>query len=208
MINPPEGIRILPDGGLFFENVRIFWPVLMEARAFDDNPDSSKTFQASLGFEKSNPREAAMASWLLQHVEQFAQDNQLGMLPPDRLCVRDGKYNKDEEVRNFWLFSAAERTKPVVLDGACEEVTNAAVVRGGYYVNMVASLWKQNNKWGKRVNANLRAVQLVRRGPVMCEAGGGGGEAAARRAAAAFAPITQPVPGGLALVPDLGMGAD
>jgi hypothetical protein len=38
------------------------------------------------------------------------------------------------------------------------------VLYSGCYVNMTVTLWTQDNEYGKRVNANLRAVQFVKDG--------------------------------------------
>ena len=40
----------------------------------------------------------------------------------------------------------------------------------GCYVNVVITLWAQNNKFGKRINANLLAVQFVKDGNPFGEA--------------------------------------
>ena len=38
------------------------------------------------------------------------------------------------------------------------------IIYGGCYVNASISFWGQNNKWGKRVNANLYGIQFSKDG--------------------------------------------
>jgi hypothetical protein len=68
--------------------------------------------------------------------------------------------------------SSANNTMPKVVNrqrdaqtGKFELVSaESGIVYNGCYVNATITLWAQNNEYGKRVNANLRAVQFFKDG--------------------------------------------
>jgi hypothetical protein len=84
-----------------------------------------------------------------------------------KLCLRDGA-EKDEtdgygdEVM-FVSASSAKRV-PVVDRDLTPLMEENGKPYAGCYVNMSIRLWAQDNQFGKRVNAQLRAVQFVKDG--------------------------------------------
>jgi hypothetical protein len=83
------------------------------------------------------------------------------------LCGKEFRtkpHNYDGWEGMFFL-TAYEVTRPRVIDGRRNDLAQeSGKPYSGCYVNGLVSLWTQNNRGGKRVNANLRAVQFVRDG--------------------------------------------
>lgn len=82
-------------------------------------------------------------------------------------CLRDGndKPEMDGYGDGVMFISAIRKTRPAVVDRAVNPITEEdGIIYAGCYVNATIRLWVQDNKWGKRVNAELRAVQFVKDG--------------------------------------------
>lgn len=99
-----------------------------------------------------------------------------GYADGDPIAIGPNKYvNKPKEYDGYegMIFLASSNTtKPKVVNrqrdpetGRFEQISEASgIVYSGCYVNATITLWAQDNEYGKRVNANLRAVQFVRDG--------------------------------------------
>jgi hypothetical protein len=104
-------------------------------------------------------KECAATTWPIQPgKKQF--------LPPsDKLCLRDGDQANDEEVEGKWTLKASEISKPYVVDQQRRPLASEDdKMYPGAIVNLVVRFWGQDNKFGKRVNANLIGVQFVKDG--------------------------------------------
>lgn len=88
-------------------------------------------------------------------------------LPSDKLCLRDGEDKGRAEYEGYQILSANSKDKPIVIgvDGK-SIVTDEkdSKIYGGCYVNAKVRLWGQDNKYGKRTNAELVAIQFSRDG--------------------------------------------
>ena len=85
-------------------------------------------------------------------------------LPPDKLCLRSGDDRGRPEYEGYLVLSANTRTKPVVIgtDGRstiANEEDNP--IYAGCHVNAKVRLWAQDNQYGKRINAELVAIQFA-----------------------------------------------
>lgn len=82
-------------------------------------------------------------------------------------CLRDG--NEKIELEGYgdgkFFISAASKVRRAVVDRDLTPITEEdGKIYAGCYVNATIRLWVQNNQWGKRVNAELRAVQFLKDG--------------------------------------------
>lgn len=121
----------------------------------------SKTTQADIVKQiAAKIREAAAAKWP-------AQPGKKQFLPPsDKLCMTDGDATNVEQNEGYWLVKASESIKPHVVDQGRNLITaEDDLMYPGAIVNVAIRLWAMDNKWGKRVNANLIGVQFVKKGP-------------------------------------------
>ena len=157
-------------------NVRLSFPKLFKAEAFSsDEPDKKSEPKFGAAFllnKKTNAAEiAAMKKGIADLLAAEVQD------PKARAaykpCLRDGSEKPDidgygDEVM---FFNAVSEKRPVVVDRTVTPIAESDdKIYAGCYVNASIVLWVQNNKYGKRVNAQLRAVQFVKDGEAFGEA--------------------------------------
>jgi hypothetical protein len=85
----------------------------------------------------------------------------------DRLCIRDGDNGGREEYAGHWFMTSSTNRVPVVMRANKDEVFDeeSNPIYAGCYVNAKVKLWAQNNTdGGKRVNAELVAIQFAKDG--------------------------------------------
>ncbi len=167
------------------KNVRLSFARLFEPKAFREGQKAR--FEASFLLDPSNEehqaqieeiQEKALAVIKAKHNGKIpkALDLCFGYADGDPIKVGPNKYtNKPKEYDGYegmLAISSANTTQPKVVGrkrdpdtGKFEALTGeSGVVYSGCYVNATLTLWAQDNEFGKRVNANLRAVQFVRNG--------------------------------------------
>lgn len=147
------------------KNVRLSFPDLARPRAFQAGQDAY--FKASFLLDPSNKDHEAQIEMLKGHIKALMADAFNGQkLPPDRVCVQDGNNKTYDGYANMIVVSASNKTRPVVVNRQKELVVEGDPQwpYAGCYVNASITLWAQNNQFGKRINANLRAVQFVQDG--------------------------------------------
>ena len=85
----------------------------------------------------------------------------------DNVCLRDGdaKSKYDGYAGMFYL-AASNKVRPTVVNRRREPVQEGdqQAPYSGCYVYGSITLWLQNNSYGKKINANLRAVQFEKDG--------------------------------------------
>lgn len=88
-------------------------------------------------------------------------------LKASMLCVRDGDEENWDGYPDHWYIAAScEEGEPLLLiDRHKNDVTKKdGLLYSGAYVNLRVRIWAQDNKWGKRINAQLQGVQFVEHG--------------------------------------------
>lgn len=91
-------------------------------------------------------------------------------VPNDKWCLRDGIDKGRPEYDGYMVLSANNRGKPTVIDdrgsGVITDEEDSSIY-AGCYVNAKVRLWAQNNKYGKRINAELVAIQFQKDGEAL-----------------------------------------
>jgi hypothetical protein len=144
------------------KNVRLSFPHLFTAHAMEEGqePKFSATFLMDVEEHKST---IAQIEKLIDRLALDYWKKKTNF----KSCLRDGNDKADIEGYGdgIMFISAGRKTRPAVVDRSVSPVTEEdGVVYAGCYVNATVRLWVQDNKWGKRVNAELRAVQFVKDG--------------------------------------------
>jgi len=88
-------------------------------------------------------------------------------LPSDKLCLRDGNDKGRDEYEGSMVLSANSKARPMVIarDGRTTiQDEEDSDIYAGCFVNAKVRLWAQDNKFGKRVNAELVAIQFLKDG--------------------------------------------
>lgn len=86
-------------------------------------------------------------------------------VPSDKRCLKDGDESEYDGYEGNWSLKAANSKRPTVINRDKTPLTEEdEVVYAGCYVNAIVDFWVQNNKYGKRVNANLYGIQFLKDG--------------------------------------------
>lgn len=167
-------------------NVRLSYPALFEAKAGPEGGEPK--YNAAFLIDKDNgePEVLAMRSAILAVAKtQWGENNvkwvdgKLMLKKPDgkaalvKTCLRDG----DEKAgtagyENVMFFSASNKMPVPVVDKNPAMILTKASGKpyAGCYVNVSIRLWAQDNQFGKRVNAQLNAVQFAAEGEAFGDA--------------------------------------
>lgn len=167
-----ENVIIKPDGKILLKNVILSYPNLFEPfKGRTAKPEDKAKYSAKFLLSKDTHK--ADIQKLGKHIVEMCVKEFKSKLPSDKIFLRNGETTgKDEDVP-FFIVSASETLRPVVYgrEGpkgppvSKEDADTKAYA--GCIVNALIQPWTQNNTFGKRVNANLLAVQFVKDGKRM-----------------------------------------
>lgn len=151
-------------------NVRLSFPALFTPKAFSD--DQEAKYGASFIIAKTN---TTLVGEVKKAIDAVIQDKWKGKKPSGlKVCLRDGdeKADTDGYGDEVVFISASSKKRIPIVDRDLSPIDEAdAKIYAGCYVNATVELWAQDNKWGKRVNAQLKAVQFVRDGEAFGDKG-------------------------------------
>lgn len=144
--------------------VRLSFPHLFTARAVNEG-DKPKF---SANFILDNDEHEDLIAELEDAIESVATEQWKGKTPKNlKTCLRDGEDYADKDGYGdgtMFLTASTDKRPPVVDRDMSPIVEDDDKIYAGCFVNATIRLWAQDNQYGKRVNANLRAVQFVRDG--------------------------------------------
>jgi len=149
-------------GIITLPNVRLSFPHLWTPHAME--ADQEPKFSATFLFD--NGEHGTLLDRIDALIDRLALDEFKKKVGFKR-CLRDG--NEKSELEGYGdgksFMTASNKARPGVVDRRLNPIAEAdGVIYAGCYVNATVRLWVQNNNWGKRVNAQLRAVQFVKDG--------------------------------------------
>jgi hypothetical protein len=161
-----ERITQAQDGSVTvrLRNVRLSFPSLFEPRSFEEggNPSYQATFlMARKGDKDEN------AKLTLQAVDLVVKSGLKGKHPgKDKVCIRSGEEKGERGIDGYnadmcFVSSSSKKRVPVVDRDLSPLTQDDNKPYAGCYVNATIRLWAQDNKFGKRVNAQLRAIQFA-----------------------------------------------
>jgi hypothetical protein len=149
-------------------NVRLSFPSLFQKATFEGKETK---FEATLLLDKKQHAETITE---IQAAIKLAIKEKLAgaKVGADKLCMKDGDDSDYEGYAGTMSLKAANAKRPLVIDRdktPLAESDNRPY--SGCYVNCIIELWAQNNAYGKRINANLLAVQFYKDGQPFGDAG-------------------------------------
>lgn len=151
------------DGTILVKNVRGSYLHLFEPWGMEG--DKKKSYSGKFLLDKKT--HAAEIKQLGQHIVKLCQDAFKAKLATDKVFMRDGDDSGKPEQEGSWVISASDsKTRPSVINRDKSPLREEDdVVYSGCYVNVLIRPWVQNSQqWGKRLNANLLAVQFCKDG--------------------------------------------
>jgi hypothetical protein len=164
-----EIARRYSDGTILIKDVRWSYPhVLIPKEGTSDNGQPTAPSFSIKGLMPKVSHGAAR-KMIQAEIQKLLAENKLTMIAADRQFLRNGDLAGKEEEKGMFTVSCRERAeKPPRVRGPDRAVwtasTHAQRVYGGCWGNILFRPWFQSNKYGKRVNANLIAVQFLRDG--------------------------------------------
>lgn len=171
-------VKKTPSGAIVIQcmDARLSFPHLFEPQR-DENGKNPK-YNGIFIMAKDNPaiaeitaeiKRVAQEKWPQKHAEILQSLKASG-----KLCLRNGDTKAQYEGFEGNIYISASNKIPIkVFNRNGEMITEGCEGSpyAGCYVNVSVELWVQDNqKFGKRINASLRAVQFVKDG----ESFGGG----------------------------------
>lgn len=144
--------------------VRLSFPSLFEKSAFDDKDEAK--YSAHFIIRKDD---SVNMNILKSAIKKMLDANNEGKrLSPDRYCMRDGdtKPELDGYGEDVVFVSASSKLKPKIWDSDNSQLDmDDGKPYAGCYVDVSFDMWWQDHKkYGKRVNAQLRAVRFNKDG--------------------------------------------
>jgi len=156
-------------GKIGLKNVRLSFPTLFVAKSVNA---SEPKFSASFLIDKSAGNSEIEK---VQRAIEAVKKAKWGANPPKgiKTCLHEGS-SKDfdgyDETNMFVSASSARR--PTVVDQRLNPLGQSdGKPYAGCFVNASIRLWAQDNQYGKRVNAELLAVQFVKDGEAFSAGG-------------------------------------
>ena len=145
-------------------NVRLSFPALWQPRVGPD-ANSKPSYQASFILDKKGNVEDIEKVRAV--IAGIVKESFKGKQPP-KICLRDGSEKPDVDGYGpgVMFISARSDKRPEVVGRLMEKIIESDnKVYAGCVVNATVRLWAQDNNYGKRINAQLRAIQFVKDGP-------------------------------------------
>ena len=143
---------------------RLSFPRLFKPKAFREGQEPR--FEATFLLDPSDKTHAAVLETIRSTADEILEEHFNGKVPKGvKLCFGDGDEKEYDGYEGMVFLSSSNRTRPTVVDrDRTPLVEEDGKPYAGCYVNASITLWVMDNEFGKRVNANLRAVQFVRDG--------------------------------------------
>lgn len=148
---------------IIIKEARCSFPRLYSAEVRDND-----TFGPGIALILERDKHAAVLAEIKAAMRAaIAEEPKLKKSPPtgEKLCLREPDRDELKYKEGNLILKANSPRPPVVLhpDGRTVMTEATDKIYSGCYVNAKIRIWPQANKYGKRVNANLIAVQYVPR---------------------------------------------
>ena len=141
--------------------VRLSFPSLFNTAKFGGE-DTGK-YEATFVLDKVE--HAEVIAGIKAQIERLMKEELKCKVPSDKLCLKDGDEMGRPEFEGKYTIKASTKKRPLVINRDKSPITESDnVIYAGCYVNAIVSLWAQDNKFGKRINAQLDGVQFCRDG--------------------------------------------
>lgn len=164
--------KLFDDGTILIENVRCSYPHLDKPYAKADKTGKmpEPAFSMTSLMPKATHKEAMLL--IRDEVRRILAENKLKDIAADRKFIRDGDLTAKDTDAGHWIVAAREKTAPILRDENNRNVEQINALRKFYpgcFVSTLIRPWFQSNEWGKRINANLLAVQFRKDGEAFGE---------------------------------------
>lgn len=169
----PNGVQY-DDGCFRIDNVICSYPHL--DKPWKKNEKDREKFSVTGLAPKETHDEIKKA--LVAHINLLLAEKKMGKIGAEHKFLRNGDTDEGPlkpETEGMWIIKASENPDraPKVRDQRTKVMTPAEIAKTiypGCVINILIRPWAQDNEYGKKVNANLVAVQFVKDGTRIGEA--------------------------------------
>lgn len=158
------------DGTILIKDVRASYPHIMKPYKGADSDGEGKF--GIVGLMPKTKAYFPAKDLIRDRINELVRENKLKDLPASNKFLRDGNLTAREEYEGMFTINASESRRPAARDNVRDPKTgkprvldgdrDSDRIYAGCWVNILIRPWFQNNKFGKKVNAGLVAVQFVR----------------------------------------------
>jgi len=151
------------ENTIVFKNVRLSYPHLFTPHAFEG---AEPKYQTTVLLDKD--KDAEQIARVKKLIASKLTELKVKKLPDDKICLKDGAEKPDVDGYGEGVMFISAKSKkriPVVGKDSSTPITEEDnIIYGGCYCDVSMDIWAQNNKFGKRINAGLRAVRFRKDG--------------------------------------------
>lgn len=149
-------------------NARLSFPSLFHKSEFEGKEGK---YEATLLIPKSDKKTKKLIDDAIAEAKKEANKK----VPESKYFIKDGNEIFEEKeyegYEDHWAIKAGNSKRPTVIDRDKTPLTeDDDSIYAGCYVNAIISPWVQDNRYGKRVNANLLGIQFVKDGEAFGDA--------------------------------------
>lgn len=149
---------------ILVKDVRVSYPHFDKPYKGDNGGEGGPKFSGVFLTPKNRKDVLETCVAVINHL--LKEKNKGGKIPSDRKFMRDGDDAGKEGYEDNYTINASEseNNPPILRDENNKTVTPEKALRkfyAGCRVNVLFKPWWMDNKFGKRVNASLLAVQFV-----------------------------------------------
>ncbi len=165
VVKQTENAVLYDDGTILVKNVRLSYPHLDKPYAGKGKDQGEPKFGVVGLAPKATHKDVMLMC--RDEIRRLLAENKIKDIAADKKFIRDGDLTGKEENEGQWIISAREKNAPILRDQrnkTVQAVDASRIFYGGCYGNILIRPWWQSNDFGKRVNANLLAVQFARDG--------------------------------------------
>lgn len=134
--------------------------------------DGKNSFCSHFLLPKTHPSLPAVQAAIKKVAQGLWKDKALEMLAAlagqDRICLHKGDVSKpgEDAYKGLLYISGNSKNRFTMVEtrGGVNVPLTAADARpySGCHVNAKVAIWAQQNKWGKRINAQIQGVQFIK----------------------------------------------
>lgn len=171
VVKQVKNAKLWSDGTISLYMVRASYPHVLTKYKGDGDDESKAKFSIVCLMPKKKSYRAAR-EMVIDRINELMKENKVKNLKADNKFLRDGDLAAREEYEGMWTINASESKKVAVRHKVRDPKTGKPkvlkagvdddVIYPGCWVNIVIRPWFQNNKYGKKVNAGLVAVQFAK----------------------------------------------
>jgi len=155
-------IKINEDGTIKIMDVRLSYPHIFTPFQTEEDAAKGKKPKFSGKFIMPESTHGKEIEQLQRHLVQLQKDWFKVRLPGTNLFLKKGEDLAKPEYEGAYVVSASESIAPQVVGKKREPLKESDdLVYGGCIVHVLIRPWKQDNKYGKKINANLIGVQYA-----------------------------------------------